>query len=275
MYSVRIFAALGTAVAVTVFWDSPVLLPLKQFVVYIHEVWHAVVSMAAGAKVEKIILYDGESGETLVKELHGHGAFIAAVSAGYLGSVVSGAFLLNRGLMGSGEKITASFSGIFILFITLLLTDPGSSAFLTGLIFGAGLSLLTVTPPSFSRYVLIVLGTAFVWYSIFDMLDFTEDVTRTDAGILTAYLFSKNLLPADESYTAFYSYTISLIWSGLMLLTLWLFIKPVLKAESIKTEPPPAVMPDISPLPEEIQDSDSDPLLLLQESAEPGPQKKP
>jgi hypothetical protein len=228
--SLRLLTSLGTAILITIFWDSTLLFPFKQFVVYVHEIWHGLISMAVGAKLEKIILYPGESGETMVKELHGHFAFAAAVSAGYLGSVLTGGFILNRGLLGSGEKYTLGFFGSFIIYITLLFTDSGSAAFWSGFIFGSGFLISLFLPLKSVRYIMIVTGTAMVWYSIFDILDFTRDVNRTDAGILVSYLYSQNLLPADPAYKSFYANTVSIIWVLFIGTMLFYLLRPVLKA---------------------------------------------
>ena len=63
-------------------WDTPLVYPLKIFVVLLHEVSHAVVAVVTGGTIERIILDPREGGACYCP---GGNTFLT-LSAGYLGS---------------------------------------------------------------------------------------------------------------------------------------------------------------------------------------------
>ena len=71
-------------------WDTPVVYPLKIFVVLLHEVSHAVAAVATGGHVDRIVLDPYQGGAAYVT---GGNAFIT-LSAGYLGSLAWGVLLI-------------------------------------------------------------------------------------------------------------------------------------------------------------------------------------
>ncbi len=77
-------------VAVWLLWDTPVVYPVKIFVVCLHELGHALAALLTGGQVVSIQLYPEEGGLTLTR---GGWPFVI-VSAGYLGSVLFGGVLL-------------------------------------------------------------------------------------------------------------------------------------------------------------------------------------
>ena len=76
------------------FWDSPALWPLKLLVVMMHETGHALATLIAGGAVDRITLAADESGACLARLPSGMLAQVAVYSAGYVGSALTGAFLL-------------------------------------------------------------------------------------------------------------------------------------------------------------------------------------
>ncbi len=89
----QIGLALGFALffaALWYFWYTPVVYPLKIFVVLLHELSHAVALWVTGGTVESISLDPRQGGVTLGR---GGIAFIT-LSAGYLGSLAFGALLV-------------------------------------------------------------------------------------------------------------------------------------------------------------------------------------
>ena len=71
-------------------WDTPVVYPLKIFVVLLHEASHALVAVATGGSVHAITLDPREGGATLT---YGGNHFLT-LSAGYLGSLAWGALMV-------------------------------------------------------------------------------------------------------------------------------------------------------------------------------------
>lgn len=77
-------------VAVWVLWDTPVVYPIKIFVVCLHELAHALAALLTGGQVLSIQIFPDEGGLTTTR---GGWPFVIA-SAGYLGSMLLGGTLL-------------------------------------------------------------------------------------------------------------------------------------------------------------------------------------
>ena len=71
-------------------WWSPVIYPLKLFVVLLHEAGHAAAAVATGGVVQRILVTPDQGG---VCYCPGGNAFLT-LSAGYLGSLFFGALIL-------------------------------------------------------------------------------------------------------------------------------------------------------------------------------------
>ena len=76
------------------FWDSPLLLPVKLLVVMGHETGHAVATWLAGGEVQRVVLSADQSGACLSALPPGAWPTILVYSAGYVGSAIAGAVLL-------------------------------------------------------------------------------------------------------------------------------------------------------------------------------------
>lgn len=238
MKNFRFIALLLFGSLITIFWENPVLFPFKTLVVLVHEIWHGITAMIFNGTIEKIMIGSGESGTTVIYNLNTASGFIFGVSAGYLGSTLTGSIMLNRGLNGSLERF---FLLIFILtlsYMTLLFTEAKSIAFYTGIGWSvAGLTALLFGKMA-SRYFLIGMGTLFIWYSMFDTFDFKRNIEKTDAGHLAAFLQQKEILPSFiELNTA--AYFISAFWILLMIGTVYVFLAGLRHHTPVPTQPPP------------------------------------
>ncbi len=238
-----VWIALATAVLLTALWDTQVVLPFKMLVVLVHEMWHGLTAMAAGATIDRIILHPGESGETLVRNLRGVWGVMLSVSAGYAGSALTGALLLRRGLVESFERlILAVFAGL-VLYMTALFTAPGGLAFTTGLGWSLALLFAAALGDRYARNALLVIGTVFLWYSFFDLFDFTRDARQTDAGILAKYLKSRMQMTSSIQYL---SVVISSLWVLGMLGTVWSLLGSIIILPPAPQSPAPAPEPQPS-----------------------------
>lgn len=81
---------LGTFVAVWLLWDTPLVYPVKIFVVCLHELGHAVAALLTGGQVVGIQVFSNQGGLAITRG----GWRLAVLSAGYLGSVLAGGLLL-------------------------------------------------------------------------------------------------------------------------------------------------------------------------------------
>ena len=72
--------------AIWYLWDTPAVYPLKVFVVLFHEISHAMIAVATGGTIERIVLDPDQGGACYCP---GGNAFLT-LSAGYLGSLAWG-----------------------------------------------------------------------------------------------------------------------------------------------------------------------------------------
>ncbi len=118
-----------------VFWWSPVIYPLKVFVVFLHEISHGIASIATGGSIQRITLDPRLGGAC---DCPGGNAFLT-LSAGYLGSLAWGGVLLELGRWaGTRAGWLVRSLGVLVAILTLLYVRGGFGiAF--GLLFGLGL----------------------------------------------------------------------------------------------------------------------------------------
>jgi hypothetical protein len=147
-------------------WYTPVVYPLKIFVVLLHEVSHAVALVLTGGQVESITLNPMQGGAT-----YGRGGIpLVTLSAGYLGSLGFGALLV----MGAqarrlSSRLLLGAVGGLVLALTLLYIRNGFG-FAFGLLFGSALILGSrQLPLVWNRGILVVLGITSVLYAILDI----------------------------------------------------------------------------------------------------------
>jgi hypothetical protein len=148
------------------FWYTPAVYPLKIFVVFLHELSHALALWATGGQVESITLNAMQGGVT-----YGRGgiAFVT-LSAGYLGSLGLGALLV-VGAYGRRVKpgVLLGASGSLMIALTLLFVRSGFGI-VFGLLFGTGLVMGSrYLGAAWHRGILFVLGMTSVLYAILDI----------------------------------------------------------------------------------------------------------
>ncbi|HZA50404.1 MAG TPA: M50 family metallopeptidase [Myxococcaceae bacterium] len=105
----RVVALVAALSLGAIFWDSPVLWPLKLLVVMMHESGHALATLFVGGRVDRVLLSANEAGACLSWVPDGAFPKIAVYSAGYVGSALAGAgmmlatfrFQLRRWVLGA------------------------------------------------------------------------------------------------------------------------------------------------------------------------------
>jgi len=164
-------------------WYTPVVYPLKIFVVLLHELSHAVALWVTGGMVESISLDPRQGGVTLGR---GGIAFVT-LSAGYLGSLGFGALLVTG---ARSSKISSSTLLALIGACVLVLTGVyirGGFGIVYGALTGAALLLgAKYLPAVWASRVVMTLGLTSVCYAI---LDIKSDIIdrpglRSDAAML-------------------------------------------------------------------------------------------
>ncbi len=166
------------------FWDTSLVYPLKIFVVLLHEISHAIASVATGGGIEKITLDPRQGGAC---HCFGGNAFIT-LSAGYLGSLLWGGAMFSA---ARSDKVKTSwvngFIGAMVVALTVFFVRGGF-----GMIFGIafGLTMIFVSKQMGSvvnRGLLLTLGLTSALYAI---LDIKSDVLdrpniQSDAAMLS------------------------------------------------------------------------------------------
>ena len=157
--------------------------PLKIFVVLLHEISHAVVAVATGGTIERIVLDPNQGG---VCYCPGGNAF-ATLSAGYLGSLAWGGLLVSA---AQAKRINSRWvtgaAGVLVVALTLAYVRS-TFGFGFGIAFGLVLILGALRlSVAINQGVLLTLGLTSCLYAI---LDIKSDVLdrpelQSDAAML-------------------------------------------------------------------------------------------
>lgn len=147
-------------------WETPIVYPLKVFVVLLHELSHAAAVLATGGTVERILLSPMQGGATYAR---GGNAFVA-LSAGYLGSLACGLILLGAARARATRVRTAVTALGAIVLASALVYVRGWFGFLFCLLFGAGLLWASRRlTPSGQATLLTTLGLTSALYAVLDI----------------------------------------------------------------------------------------------------------
>src|SRR5690606_28337953 len=164
-------------------WLTPVIFPLKIFVVLLHEISHALAALATGGAVERIVLNMNQGGATYVL---GGNAFVV-LSAGYLGSLLWGLLLIElAGARAKRARWALGVLGAFVLVIAGLYVRN-----LFGFVFTAtfGAALIVAArhlPPRGVANVLLALGLTSALYALLDIRSdiLARPYVQSDAAML-------------------------------------------------------------------------------------------
>lgn len=147
-------------------WDTPAVYPLKIFVVLLHEVSHAMVAVATGGSIQRIVLDPYQGGACYCP---GGSAFLT-LSAGYLGSLGWGAALTEaaRARRIPSKVVIGAIGGLVVALTALFVRST------FGVVFGVAFGLaLVVASRSLSaalnRTLLLTLGLTSSLYAILDI----------------------------------------------------------------------------------------------------------
>lgn len=147
-------------------WNTPVIYPLKLFVVFLHELSHAIVAVATGGSVDRIILDPYQGGATYTL---GGNSFLT-LSAGYLGSLFWGVLFIMLGFSRwARPRWVVGVIGGAVVVITLFLVRS-IFGFGFGLLFGAALMTgARYLGQGFNRTLLLGLGLTSTLYAVLDI----------------------------------------------------------------------------------------------------------
>ncbi len=170
------------AVAAYLLWSTPVVWPLKIFVVFLHELSHGLAALVTGGSIQRIELSPAEGGLCVTAG----GSRFLVLSAGYLGSLLWGALLLVAAVRSRRDRTMVAAIGLVVLAVTLLWVRT-LFGFVWGLLAGAALLLVArYLPDAASDLVLKTLGVVSVLYAVWDIGSDTlaRSVPSSDASAL-------------------------------------------------------------------------------------------
>jgi hypothetical protein len=153
-------------VALWLLWDTPVVYPLKIFVVLLHEVSHGIAAVAGGGTIQEILITPNQGGACHCPG----GVPFLTLSAGYLGSLAWGALLLGIAMRGGRwPRFGMAAVGVLVLAVGALYVRT-AFGLTFALAFGAGLlASARWLPEAFTRTLLTALGLTSCLYAILDI----------------------------------------------------------------------------------------------------------
>lgn len=180
---VFVLAFLAYFAAVWFLWSTPVVYPLKIFVVLLHEVSHGAMALATGGRVEAILLDPGQGGACRCPG----GSPFWTLSAGYLGSLGWGALLIlaAESRRVRARTVTAAVAGAVLLLTAGYLRGVFAVAF--GVLFGLGLAASARwLGETLNRLLIRVVGMTSCLYVLLDIKSDVLDrpYLRSDAAVL-------------------------------------------------------------------------------------------
>ncbi|MEJ6404147.1 M50 family metallopeptidase [Yoonia sp. 2307UL14-13] len=180
-------------------WSTPVMIPLKILIVYLHELSHAIAITLTGGEVLNLNI-DAQQGGLVAGR--GGNRFIS-LSAGYLGSLLIGVVLLIAALRTKADKWIMALCGAVTLLVAALYVRDAFALMFT---IGTGLAMLLSARflgHAINDLILRIIGLSSMFYVPYDI--FSDTIARS-------YLRSDARMLADE----FGGTTV--MWGGLWLM---------------------------------------------------------
>lgn len=184
----RVFRIFGLhmvlAVVALALWDTPFIKPFRVFVVWMHEMGHAMAALATGGEVAELRVRWNESGHVMSRG----GIRPIISSAGYVGAACVGALLIYCGRWGSVQRGVLALIGMVQVLMAVMYTPFWGLDFWFGVGCGIILAVVAVKFDGWSHVLATWIGVMLCLYSLYDFrTDLWMQTERTDAGILAAY----------------------------------------------------------------------------------------
>jgi hypothetical protein len=165
-------------------WETALIKPFRFFVVMVHEVCHAAMTLLTGGQVVEMRTNWDESGQTLTQG----GIFPLISAAGYVGSALFGSLLIYAGILPAAQRLVLAGVGGLCMGMTLAYTPYGGVDFYLGVGGGLLLILLALRSQRTARVGAVWCGVMLCLYSLHDFrTDLWQYPEMTDAGILARY----------------------------------------------------------------------------------------
>ena len=208
---------LAILVVVFALWQTPVIVPLKLLIVFLHELSHAAMTLATGGRVLSLEVSAQQGGAVWSA---GGNRFLI-LTAGYLGSLLIGVGLLLAALKTHADRAIMAGLGVVMLVVALLYVRSGFALVFT---VGTGVAMIAaarVLSRPVNDLALRVIGLTSMAYVPYDI--FSDTIAR-------AGLQSDARMLAEEFGGA------TVMWGGLWLVVslavIWWCLRRGLGAES-------------------------------------------
>ena len=173
---------LGLIAAIALLWQTPVLVPLRILVVFLHELAHAVTVLLTGGEVLSLTITPREGGQVMAR---GGNRFLA-LSAGYTGSLLIGAALFTLAVHTGRDRAVLGALGLVMLAVAALYVRDGFALIFS--VAAGGLMVLTARflPRDVNDLILRVIGLSSMIYAPLDIYSDTiaRSQLRSDARML-------------------------------------------------------------------------------------------
>ncbi len=204
-----------------VIWDTQILVYWKTLSVLLHESFHALIGLILGGTDISISLSSLESGTTTISSLSNF-AIPFVVSAGYIGTILVGGFLLRVGFQFFQAQVYTFIAGNWIMITGIFLLKPDNFFFRFTLSLGLIFIIISLLSRLYSSLLLIFLSITLLTYGIYDISDILFNPEITDAGILAKYLLGNGFLGGNFKNIAF---NIGITWYILNIFIIIYFMK--------------------------------------------------
>jgi hypothetical protein len=152
--------------ALWLLWNTPLVYPLKIFVVLLHEISHGIMAVATGGTIREIVINSDQGGACICPG----GSPFLTLSAGYLGSLAWGALLLAIAMRGGRwARYGMAAVGVMILAVGAFFMRTGFSLLFAALFSAALLASARYLPDYANRTLLTALGLTSSLYAILDI----------------------------------------------------------------------------------------------------------
>lgn len=208
---------LALSVVIFALWQTPVVLPLKILVVFLHELSHAIVGILTGGSVVEIGLSPDQGGHVLIRG----GSRFWSLTAGYLGSLLIGVGLLLVALRTRMDRVVLGALGAVMLLVTLLYVRGWFAFGFAGATGAALLATARFLPRNVSDLALRVIGLSSLIYVPYDILSDTilRAELRSDARMLAEEIGGTTMMWGG-------------VWFVVSLLVIWACLRHGLGADS-------------------------------------------
>ncbi|MFN3604889.1 MAG: M50 family metallopeptidase [Leptonema sp. (in: bacteria)] len=203
-------------------WESIFLFPLKMIAVLIHELWHSLVAIFFNIERVEFHIFPDETGKTILKGSVPLFGFVLISIAGYIGTLFTGSFFLRFFLQENLEDLVFFLFSMMLLVISFVLPPIFSLGFYVSLGWALLFGITYILNKKISKILFTILLSFLIFYSFYDLFDFSKNPYQSDLGILYKYLQKNNYYSGDFKKFLFFS---SLF---IVLVNIYIFYKLIL-----------------------------------------------